>query len=60
MGERNFEIWNSQEQYMWKGLEDVIQSVKEVAEVHATVADASTGSPMFADVVNHGLLDTNQ
>ncbi|PAV90927.1 hypothetical protein WR25_06740 isoform A [Diploscapter pachys] len=48
------------EQYMWKGLEDVIQSVKEVAEVHATVADASTGSPMFADVVNHGLLDTNR
>lgn len=45
------------EKYMWKGIEDVIQTLVENGyEVHSTVADADSGDAVFQNVKNHGFL----
>ncbi|CAD6186460.1 unnamed protein product [Caenorhabditis auriculariae] len=50
------------EQYMWKGVERPIEILKEMTEVHATVADALnvTSLDLFKNVVNHGFLHADQ
>ncbi|VDM55885.1 unnamed protein product [Angiostrongylus costaricensis] len=45
------------EKYMWSGSEAVIDILKNLTEVHATVADAKDSSGMFSNVTNHGFLN---
>uniref|UniRef100_A0A158PB83 alpha-1,6-mannosyl-glycoprotein 6-beta-N-acetylglucosaminyltransferase n=1 Tax=Angiostrongylus cantonensis TaxID=6313 RepID=A0A158PB83_ANGCA len=45
------------EKYMWSGSEAVINILKNLTEVHATVADAKDSSGMFSNVINHGFLN---
>ncbi|VDO92002.1 unnamed protein product [Heligmosomoides polygyrus] len=45
------------EKYMWNGSEAVVELLKNLTEVHATVSDLNdTDHPMFSGVVNHGFL----
>ncbi|CAJ0595832.1 unnamed protein product [Cylicocyclus nassatus] len=46
------------EKYMWNKADTLIEVLKSLTEVHATVADVNgTESSMFSNIINHGFLN---
>ncbi|VDL65359.1 unnamed protein product [Nippostrongylus brasiliensis] len=49
------------EKYMWEKSEAVVAVLKNLMEVHATVADVNaTDHPLFSGIINHGFLNVTQ
>ncbi|CAI4221643.1 unnamed protein product [Auanema sp. JU1783] len=61
---RNSVLIYGKEKYMWAGINTTLDVLKNLTEVHATVADLTNLQPnetsTFADVVNHGFLFTDE
>ncbi|KAK6059421.1 hypothetical protein COOONC_02949 [Cooperia oncophora] len=57
--ERPISLVYGKEKYMWTEAEPVIEVLKSLTEVHATVSDLKDANEsVFSDIVNHGFLNT--
>ncbi|KAK5984258.1 hypothetical protein GCK32_005096 [Trichostrongylus colubriformis] len=59
--ERPISLVYGKEKYMWTESEPVIEVLKSLTEVHATVADLQNANDsVFSGIVNHGFLNTTE
>nr|CDJ86800.1 GLY-2 [Haemonchus contortus] len=59
--ERPLSLVYGKEKYMWTESEPVIEVLKSLTEVHATVADLKNANEsVFLEIVNHGFLNTTE